>query len=108
MLWLYVLTHVSRHGSPTCVFGPLARTLAGFSYTLYLVHFPALLLLRAIWGNPTADWQPDGLPRAPALWRRTHRLDAWVCVWGRLIHGRQEPISFVGGSCNGSATGPQI
>lgn len=58
-LWLYVLTHVSSTEAPRAYSAP-ARTLAGFSYTLYLVHFPALLLLRAIW-NPTADWQPDAL-----------------------------------------------
>ena len=58
-LWLYVLTHVSSAEVPRAYSAP-ARTLAGFSYTLYLVHFPALLLLRALW-SPSGDWQPGAL-----------------------------------------------
>jgi peptidoglycan/LPS O-acetylase OafA/YrhL len=58
-LWLYVLSHISRTEVPLA-YSSAARTLAGFSYTLYLIHFPALLLLRAIW-NPLGKWQPDAL-----------------------------------------------
>jgi peptidoglycan/LPS O-acetylase OafA/YrhL len=36
----------------------LAKKLAGFSYTLYLTHFPALLLLRGLL-DPKGSWQPD-------------------------------------------------
>jgi peptidoglycan/LPS O-acetylase OafA/YrhL len=36
----------------------LAKELAGFSYSLYLLHFPLLLLVRAIW-LPNLKWQPD-------------------------------------------------
>lgn len=32
---------------------------AGFSYSLYVLHFPLLLLLRA-WLEPARRWQPDG------------------------------------------------
>ncbi len=32
---------------------------AGFSYSLYVLHFPLLLLLRA-WLAPVQRWQPDG------------------------------------------------
>jgi len=56
-LWLYVLAHVSREDASRW-YSAGARTLAGFSYTLYLVHFPMLLLLRAMW-NPTGNWRPD-------------------------------------------------
>lgn len=36
-----------------------ASLLAGFSYTLYVAHFPLLLFLRA-WIAPSRRWQPDG------------------------------------------------
>jgi peptidoglycan/LPS O-acetylase OafA/YrhL len=56
-LWLYTLLLGSRDdASPAYAYG--AKKLAGFSYTLYLTHFPALLLLRA-WLNPLGAWQPD-------------------------------------------------
>jgi peptidoglycan/LPS O-acetylase OafA/YrhL len=35
-----------------------ARLFAGFSYTLYVLHFPLLLFLRAVI-TPTSRWQPD-------------------------------------------------
>ena len=35
-----------------------ARLFAGFSYTLYVLHFPLLLFLRAVI-TPGARWQPD-------------------------------------------------
>jgi len=56
-LWLYTLLLGSREdASPAYVYG--ARKLAGFSYTLYLTHLPALLLLRGLL-NPQGNWQPD-------------------------------------------------
>jgi peptidoglycan/LPS O-acetylase OafA/YrhL len=56
-LWLYTLLLGSREdASSAYVHG--AKKLAGFSYTLYLTHFPALLLLRALL-NPRGNWQPD-------------------------------------------------
>ena len=46
-LWLYALLLGSREdASPAYAHG--AKKLAGFSYTLYLTHFPALLLLRGL------------------------------------------------------------
>ncbi len=38
----------------------LAKNLAGFSYSLYVLHFPLLLLIRAKW-LPVFRWQPDGM-----------------------------------------------
>ena len=56
-LWLYTLLLRSREdASPAYVHG--AKKLAGFSYTLYLTHFPALLLLRGLL-NPQGNWQLD-------------------------------------------------
>lgn len=64
-LWLYALLLGSRDDvSPTYAHG--AKKLAGFSYTLYLTHFPALLLLRGLL-NPRGNWQPDPLHLAYAL-----------------------------------------
>ena len=36
----------------------LAKTFAGFSYTLYVLHFPLLLFIRARW-QQSFRWQPD-------------------------------------------------
>jgi peptidoglycan/LPS O-acetylase OafA/YrhL len=56
-IWLYTLLLGSREDvSPVYVY--VAKKLAGFSYTLYLTHFPALLLLRGLL-NPHGNWQPD-------------------------------------------------
>jgi peptidoglycan/LPS O-acetylase OafA/YrhL len=56
-LWLYVLIQGSRVDvSPA--YSKTARTLAGFSYTLYLTHFPVLLLLRGLL-DPRGNWLPD-------------------------------------------------
>jgi peptidoglycan/LPS O-acetylase OafA/YrhL len=38
----------------------LAKTFAGFSYSLYVLHFPLLLFIRAKW-MPTYRWQPDAM-----------------------------------------------
>jgi peptidoglycan/LPS O-acetylase OafA/YrhL len=56
-LWLYALLLGSREDVPAA-YSYGAKKLAGFSYTLYLTHFPALLLLRGLL-NPQGSWQPD-------------------------------------------------
>ena len=38
----------------------VAHRFAGFSYSLYVLHFPLLLFLRA-WTVPSHRWQPDGV-----------------------------------------------
>jgi peptidoglycan/LPS O-acetylase OafA/YrhL len=64
-LWLYALLLGSRNdASPAYIHG--ARKLAGFSYTLYLTHFPALLLVRGLL-DPPGNWQPDAQHLAYAL-----------------------------------------
>ena len=56
-LWLYTLLLGSREDvSP--VYAYCSKKLAGFSYTLYLTHFPLLLLLRGLLDVP-GSWQPD-------------------------------------------------
>jgi peptidoglycan/LPS O-acetylase OafA/YrhL len=56
-VWLYTMVIGSRDDvSPA--YAALAKKLSGFSYTLYLTHFPALLLLRGLL-DPKGSWQPD-------------------------------------------------
>ncbi len=38
----------------------LAKNFAGFSYSLYVLHFPLLMLIRAKW-LPILRWQPDAM-----------------------------------------------
>jgi peptidoglycan/LPS O-acetylase OafA/YrhL len=64
-LWLYTLLLGSRDDASPAYEYP-AKKLAGFSYTLYLIHLPALLLLRGLL-NPKGNWQPDPLHLAYAL-----------------------------------------
>jgi len=45
-------------GNGSRTYGRVAAELAGFSYSLYVLHFPLLLFLRA-WIVPQQRWQPD-------------------------------------------------
>jgi peptidoglycan/LPS O-acetylase OafA/YrhL len=56
---IYVLLQ-SNAPSTSGIYSRTARTLAGFSYTLYLVHAPALNFIGA-WLAPGASWQPDAI-----------------------------------------------
>jgi peptidoglycan/LPS O-acetylase OafA/YrhL len=57
--WLFILLHgIRKDASPA--YAKSAKALSGFSYTLYLVHFPALLVLRGLL-DPQGSWQPDPL-----------------------------------------------
>ena len=56
-LWLYALVLGSR-GDVSSAYAYAAKKLSGFSYTLYLTHFPALLLMRGLL-DPQGNWQPD-------------------------------------------------
>ena len=47
-------------GKPNAAYAKISHFLADFSYTLYVVHFPLLLFLRASIA-PYARWQPDAL-----------------------------------------------
>jgi peptidoglycan/LPS O-acetylase OafA/YrhL len=56
-VWLYTMVLGSRDDiSPA--YAALGKKLSGFSYTLYLIHFPALLLLRGLL-DTKGSWQPD-------------------------------------------------
>ena len=48
----------ARNSRSGHLYAAVARRLAGCSYTLYLVHLPVLIFLRAAF-NPTVPWMPD-------------------------------------------------
>jgi peptidoglycan/LPS O-acetylase OafA/YrhL len=47
-------------GQASPAYSSIAHFLAGFSYSLYVLHFPFLLFLRA-WFVPQQRWQPDAI-----------------------------------------------
>jgi len=57
-LFLFGVLHLD-FGPQYNAYRNVARILAGFSYSLYVLHFPLLLFLRA-WIAPPQRWQPDG------------------------------------------------
>ncbi len=47
-------------GNASAAYSTTARFVAGFSYSLYVLHFPLLLFLRA-WLVPPQRWEPDAI-----------------------------------------------
>jgi peptidoglycan/LPS O-acetylase OafA/YrhL len=56
-LWLSAMV-LGSNDEVSSTYAFLAKKLSGFSYTLYLTHFPVLLLLRGLL-DPKGSWQPD-------------------------------------------------
>jgi peptidoglycan/LPS O-acetylase OafA/YrhL len=56
-LFLFGVLQVNVGGKSES-YATIAHFLAGFSYSLYVLHFPLLLFVRA-WVAPTQKWQPD-------------------------------------------------
>ena len=56
-LFLFGILQVD-FGKPQSSYVRVGHWVAGFSYTLYVVHFPFVFFLRA-WLAPTCRWQPD-------------------------------------------------
>jgi peptidoglycan/LPS O-acetylase OafA/YrhL len=56
-LFLFAVLYVD-FGTRSAHYHNAARFFAGFSYSLYVLHFPLLLFLRA-WIVPSQRWQPD-------------------------------------------------
>jgi len=56
--FLYAVLQLDFRLPPSATYLRGARLFAGFSYSLYVLHFPFLLFLRA-WFAPEARWQPD-------------------------------------------------
>jgi peptidoglycan/LPS O-acetylase OafA/YrhL len=56
-LFLFGLVHLDA-GAQLPAYHDAARFLAGFSYSLYVLHFPMLVFLRA-WIGSSQRWQPD-------------------------------------------------
>ena len=55
--WLYFLLHDEREGLPRWYATP-AKTLAGGSYTLYVLHLPALAVIYSVFLR-TGRWEPN-------------------------------------------------
>jgi len=55
--WMFAIL-ISGGREPNPVTGAVAKTLSGFSYTLYLIHFPMLAFLRTRF-DPAGNWPPD-------------------------------------------------
>jgi peptidoglycan/LPS O-acetylase OafA/YrhL len=72
-IWIYVLIQIS-YEDVSRAYAKAAKTLASFSYTLYLTHFPALLLLRGVL-DPRGNWQPD-------LWHLAYALAIALLILG--------------------------
>jgi peptidoglycan/LPS O-acetylase OafA/YrhL len=64
-LFLFAVVLGSRN-DVSSAYAHITKKLSGFSYTLYLVHFPVLLLLYGLL-EPTGKWQPDPLHLLYAL-----------------------------------------
>jgi peptidoglycan/LPS O-acetylase OafA/YrhL len=57
----FLLAVLQSHlGGSSVTYTRVARWMAGFSYSLYVLHFPILLFARA-WLVPAERWRPDGL-----------------------------------------------
>ena len=57
MLWLFALV-LGLRNDVSSTYALAAKKLSGFSYTLYLTHFPALLLIRGLL-DESGSWQPN-------------------------------------------------
>ncbi len=57
-LWIHGIVQLRFSVSDAAL--QIAKAFAGFSFSLYVLHFPFLLLIRAKW-LPTSRWQPDGV-----------------------------------------------
>jgi peptidoglycan/LPS O-acetylase OafA/YrhL len=68
MSFAFLLHGIVQLHLPIGAFGlKLAKTFAGFSYTLYVVHFPLLFFIRANW-LPNFRWQPEPKYLLYGLW----------------------------------------
>jgi peptidoglycan/LPS O-acetylase OafA/YrhL len=56
-MFLFAVLQINSRAMCSC-YSRIARFLAGFSYSLYVLHFPLLLFLRA-WLVPAQRWEPD-------------------------------------------------
>ena len=55
--WMLAIS-IPGGSAPNAVTRGVAKTLSGFSYTLYLIHFPLLAFLRTRF-DPAGNWPPD-------------------------------------------------
>jgi peptidoglycan/LPS O-acetylase OafA/YrhL len=63
--WMLAIS-IPGGSEPHSVIAAVAKTLSGFSYTLYLIHFPMLAFLRTRF-DPAANWPPDARHFVPGI-----------------------------------------
>ena len=63
--WMLAIS-IPGGSEPNALTRAVAKTLSGFSYTLYLIHFPLLAFLRTRF-DPAGDWPPDARHFAPGI-----------------------------------------
>jgi peptidoglycan/LPS O-acetylase OafA/YrhL len=80
----------SRARSVSGLYSRVARGLAGFSYTLYVVHLPALVFISA-WLVPQRRWQPDGVHVAIVVGLGLCAL-AYASVIARMTEYRTDAV----------------
>jgi peptidoglycan/LPS O-acetylase OafA/YrhL len=102
-LFLFAVLHLN-FGARSLRYHAAARFFAGFSYSLYVLHFPLVLFLRA-WIIPYQRWQPDmphlfvglavGLVALTFAWlvslfteSKTHIVRNWLRRRTPLLDGR--------------------
>jgi len=76
--WMLAIS-IPGGGEPSSVTGAVAKILSGFSYTLYLIHFPLLAFLRTRF-NPAGNWPPDARHFAPGILLALVALAFAYCV----------------------------
>jgi peptidoglycan/LPS O-acetylase OafA/YrhL len=76
--WMLAIS-IPGGGEPSSVTGAVAKILSGFSYTVYLIHFPLLAFLRTRF-NPAGDWPPDARHFAPGILLALAALAFAYCV----------------------------
>lgn len=76
--WMLAVSIPGGSG-PNSVTGGIAKTLSGFSYTLYLIHFPLLAFLRTRF-DPAGNWPPDARHFAPGVLLALVALAFAYCV----------------------------
>jgi len=88
-LWIYILIQTT-HEDVSHAYAEITKKVAGFSYTLYLVHFPALLLLRGIL-DPSGNWQPNLVHLIYGL-AITFLMLAYAYLVAELTEARTGPV----------------
>jgi peptidoglycan/LPS O-acetylase OafA/YrhL len=89
-LLVYAIVGETKAEAPSS-YCRVSRFLADSSYTLYLLHVPALAFMRAALLNGPERWQPD-LPHLAAAFALGLAVLPYVYLIARLTEGRTEAV----------------